>query len=85
MIQGTAADMTKVALWLIFEYIHLNDLSSKVKLVMQVHDQVTTRAELTYAENWKKIMHGLMLEAGKFSIPNGLLGADTNITAVWSK
>lgn len=84
-IQGTSADMTKVALWLIFEYIHLNNLSDKVKLCLQVHDQVVTRAEEAYSATWKPIMHDLMLQAGKFSIPSGLLGAETNITPVWSK
>jgi DNA polymerase-1 len=84
-IQGTSADMTKTAIWLIFEYIHAHGLSDRVKLVMQVHDQLTTRVREDYAMTWKPILHDLMLQAGKFSIPNGLLGADTNITKVWSK
>ncbi len=85
LIQGTSADMTKTAIWLIFEYIHAHGLSDRVKLVMQVHDQLTTRVREDYATTWKPILHDLMLQAGKFSIPNGLLGADTNITKVWSK
>jgi DNA polymerase I-like protein with 3'-5' exonuclease and polymerase domains len=84
-IQGTSADMTKTAIFLMFEYIHDNNLSHKVKLVMQVHDQLTSRARKDYAEQWKEKKHEIMLEAAKFSITNGLLGADTNISEVWTK
>jgi DNA polymerase I-like protein with 3'-5' exonuclease and polymerase domains len=67
------------------EYIHSHDLEHTVKLVMQVHDQLTTRVEQSYAETWKGIMHDIMLQAGKFIITNGLLGAETTITPVWTK
>lgn len=84
-IQGTSADMTKTAIWLIFEYIHKHNLPSKVKLVMQVHDQLTCRTRSDYSTAWKEIQHELMLEAANFSITNGLLGVETNITDVWTK
>jgi DNA polymerase I-like protein with 3'-5' exonuclease and polymerase domains len=77
--------MTKVAIWLMFEYIHLHDLSHKVKLVMQVHDQLTTRVTKEYAPEWSTLMHEMMLQAGKFTITTGLLGAETNTTDVWTK
>jgi DNA polymerase-1 len=84
-IQGTSADMTKIAIWLMFEYIHSNGLHDKVKNVMQVHDQVTCRVRIDYAEQWKQVMHQCMIDAAKFIITNGLLGADTNISTVWTK
>jgi DNA polymerase I len=84
-VQGSSADMTKVAIWLMHEYIHLNALAPRVRLVMQVHDQLTSRAREDYADKWKETMHQLMLDAAKFTITNGLLGAETNITPVWTK
>jgi DNA polymerase I len=84
-IQGTSADMTKVAIYLMFQFIHEHNLGDKVKLVMQVHDQITTRVVQEYAVAWSKAMHEIMLHAAKFSITNGLLGAETNITPVWTK
>lgn len=85
-IQGTAADITKIALCLIKWYIEDNKLENKVKLVAQVHDQITTNVIEEYAEEWKGILDKLMCEAAAFIIPSGLLGADTQITGkCWSK
>lgn len=84
-IQGTAGDMAKLSLLMLYNYIHDNDLSSKVKLVMQVHDQNTTQAVEDIAESWKDTMDKIMREAAAFIIPNGLLGAETNISDVWTK
>jgi DNA polymerase I-like protein with 3'-5' exonuclease and polymerase domains len=84
-IQGTAGDMAKLSLVYIYNYIHDNNLSDKVKLVMQVHDQDTTQARVDYAEEWKPQLDLLMRESAKFIIPNGLLGAETTISPVWTK
>jgi DNA polymerase-1 len=84
-IQGGAADSAKVSLVLIRWYIGDNNLRSLVKLVMQVHDQNTTTCHKDYAETWKSQLHELMLKAAKFSIPSGLLGAETTISPVWTK
>lgn len=81
----TAADITKVAMILIRNYIHDNKLTDKIRLVAQVHDQVTTTCLEEVADWWKTKLDELMCQAAKFIIPNGLLTADTNVTDKWSK
>lgn len=84
-IQGGSADMTKLALVLIRRHITDNRLRAIVKLVMQVHDQVTTTSKRHYAETWAPILTKLMEQAAKVIIPSGLLKAETNVTERWSK
>jgi DNA polymerase I-like protein with 3'-5' exonuclease and polymerase domains len=85
-IQGTAADITKCSLVMIYWYIYDDaKIDDKVKLVMQVHDQDTTIARRDFAEEWKPKLTQLMEEAALFVIPNGLLKSETNITDRWSK
>jgi DNA polymerase-1 len=82
-IQGSSADMTKLALVYIYEFIRKNNLP--VKIVMTVHDQIDTITAVEYAEEWKVKMTELMEKAAKVVITNGLLKADTQITDKWSK
>ena len=82
-IQGASADMTKLALVLIYRYIRENDVPAK--LVMTVHDQIDTICEDSYTKTWKKQMTNLMEQAAKLIVTNGLLKADTNISKTWSK
>lgn len=84
-IQGGSGDMTKLALVLMRKHIAEHNLSDKVKLVMQVHDQVDTICHKDYAEVWQKDMTRIMEEAAKVVIPSGLLTSDTNITDKWTK
>lgn len=84
-IQGTAGDMAKLSLLMLYDFIHNNNLSDRVKLVMQVHDQNTTIAREDYAEEWKTHMDRIMRAAAAFIIPNGLLGAETTISPFWTK
>lgn len=82
-IQGASADMTKLALIYIHEEIQKKDLP--VKIVMTVHDQIDTICSKDYSEQWKQLMTELMEKAAKVVIPNGLLKADTHISATWEK
>ena len=84
-IQGTAADMMKLATILMRWYIIDHNLRDRVQLVAQVHDQQTCNVKEEYAETWKDIMDELMREAAKFIIPSGLLQAETTISPVWTK
>lgn len=84
-IQGGSADMMKLALVYTRRYIHKNKLRSKVKLSMQVHDQLTTMCHKDFAEEWKIKLTELMEEAAKVIIPSGLLKADTQISEKWTK
>lgn len=84
-IQGSGADMMKIAMILVRDYIRDNDLRKLVKLKCQVHDQLDTNSVKEFSETWKGILDDLMCEAAKVIIPSGILHADTNITEVWTK
>ena len=83
-IQGSSADMTKLALIYIFDEIQ-NNWEGDVKIVMTVHDQIDTVCKQEIAESWAVKMTELMEKAALKIIPNGLLKADTNISATWEK
>ncbi len=82
-IQGASADMTKLALVIIYNYIKENKVD--VKMVMTVHDQIDTICHKDYAEEWKLKMTELMEKAAAVIVKNKLLKADTNISQTWSK
>lgn len=83
-IQGSSADMTKLALYYIYNEIEKN-YSDTVKIVMTVHDQIDTICKQEIAEEWKERMTELMEKAANVIIPNKLLKADTNISKTWEK
>ena len=82
-IQGASADMTKLALVYIYEY--LADKQLPVKVVMTVHDQIDTICKDDYVDKWSKTLTYLMEKAAKKVVTNGLLKADVNISKVWEK
>ena len=82
-IQGTGADMTKLALVMVRKSIKQQDLP--VKLIMTVHDQIDTICKKDFAEKWSIMLKGIMEEAALKIITNGLLKSDTNITKQWQK
>jgi DNA polymerase I-like protein with 3'-5' exonuclease and polymerase domains len=84
-IQGTAADMMKLAMCMIRWYRDDNNLRDKIALVVQVHDQQTTRCVDELCEWWKPKMTALMEEAGRVLVTSGLLRAETNISQLWTK
>lgn len=84
-IQGCSADITKTAMVCIRDYIRENNLRDKVKLVAQVHDQITTICKQEFAEEWKPLLSMLMVEGGKLVIPTGILGCETTIFPTWTK
>ena len=82
-IQGASADMTKLAMVLIRDYIKMTN--APVKMIMTVHDQIDTICENSYAEQWVVKMTELMELAALQVVTNGLLKADTNISKSWEK
>jgi DNA polymerase-1 len=83
-IQGSSADMTKLALVYIHKEIQSN-WEGDVKIVMTVHDQIDTICKEEVASEWARKMTMEMERAAKVIIPNGLLKADTNISKTWEK
>lgn len=84
-IQGSSADMTKLALVKIHNYILDNQLTDTVKIVMTVHDQIDTICKQHYAEEWKVKLTELMEEAADTIVTNKLLKAETEISERWKK
>lgn len=82
-IQGSSADMTKLALVYLHKTIRENNYP--VKIVMTVHDQIDTICPEEFAEEWKVYMTHDMEKAANQIIKNELLKADTSITKFWSK
>jgi DNA polymerase-1 len=82
-IQGSSADMTKLAL--VYLYRRIKKFNYPVKIVMTVHDQIDTICPEEFAEEWKIYMTEEMERAAVKIIKNGLLKAETSITKVWSK
>jgi DNA polymerase-1 len=84
-IQGSGADIIKLAMWLTYKYIRDNKLTDKVHILLNVHDQLTTACTEDLGEWWKDKLDELMCQAAKKVIPSGLLKAETNISTVWTK
>ncbi len=82
-IQGTGADMTKLAMINIREFIKQNNVP--VKMVMTVHDQIDTICHKDYADEWHQKMSELMEAAATVILPSGLLKAEANISTQWEK
>jgi DNA polymerase-1 len=83
--QGGGGDMVKMAVILIRNYTKEHNLWNKIKLNMQVHDQITCSAIADYASEWKDIMDRLMCKAADIIVTTGILKADTNISSCWTK
>lgn len=84
-IQGSAADITKLAMVMTYWYLSDNDLWDKVKMRMQVHDALDTTSKKEYSEQWSAELTRIMEEAALYVIPNGLLKSETQVTDRWSK
>tara|TARA_R110002012_G_scaffold83739_1_gene210433 strand:+ start:2454 stop:4343 length:1890 start_codon:yes stop_codon:yes gene_type:complete len=82
-IQGASADMTKLALIYMRDFIKKTDVP--VKMVMTVHDQIDTICDIDYADKWVVQMTEMMEKAALVVVTNGLLKADTNISKSWEK
>lgn len=82
-IQGSSADMTKLAL--VYLHKRITENNYPVKIVMTVHDQIDTICPQEFAEEWKVYMTEEMENAANRIIKNSLLKAETSITKVWSK
>ena len=82
-IQGASADMTKLALVLMRDYIKMT--SCPVKLVMTVHDQIDTVCSNEYLDEWTVKMKELMELAANQIVKNGLLKAEVSVSNCWEK
>lgn len=82
-IQGASADMTKLALILMRDYI--KEFNLPIKLVMTVHDQIDTICKDEYVGAWVIKMKELMEEAANQIVTNNLLKAEVTVSNCWEK
>ena len=66
-IQGTAADIMKLAMNLVCKELYINKLESKV--VLQVHDELLVETKLEEADMVENILKSKMEEACQLSVP----------------
>ncbi|CAM3597964.1 DNA polymerase I [Paraphotobacterium marinum] len=81
-MQGTAADIIKLAMLNIEQYIQKNDLSSNVKMIMQVHDELIFEINTDMVNEVSYHLKSLMETAVKLDVP---LIADMGIGFNWGE
>ena len=81
-IQGTGADMTKLAMIMLREIFKNDD---KAKIVMTVHDEINMVCHKDYADKVAEILSGTMEKAAEFILGPGLLKSEPEITPKWNK
>jgi DNA polymerase I-like protein with 3'-5' exonuclease and polymerase domains len=79
LIQGTGADILKVALGELNEY-----LSEDVRLIAVVHDEVVLEVKEGLEEFWKDKLANVMVEAGASVFKKTRLVAEPGIGDDWS-
>ena len=77
-IQGTAADIMKIAMNSLYARFKENNLKSKI--VMQVHDELIVEATLDEVEKVREYMRDSMENAAKLKVP---LAIDINVGNSW--
>lgn len=82
-IQGGNADMTKLALVMLYKEIKKNKYP--VKIVMQVYDEIQTEADEEFAEEWAPIMSQIMKDAAAVILKNIPMEVDCGVFDHWSK
>ena len=84
-IQGTGADMVKLALVLTRKHINENNLRDKVKIVLTVHDEINTITTKEFSNTWKLMLKEIMEKAAQVIVPSRLIKADPAISLQWEK
>jgi DNA polymerase-1 len=84
-VQGTAADMIKLALALTRKYLNDNDLRDKVKIVLTVHDEINTITTKEFSDTWKLKLKEIMEKAAQVIVPSNLIRVEPTISLQWEK
>lgn len=85
-IQGTSADMIKVAMVRVDEFLKKENLKDKVKLVLQIHDEIIFEVEDDTVEyiqkSVPKIMEGVLADDERKGVP---ILTDCEVGASWGQ
>lgn len=82
-IQGTNADLTKLATYFIHKHIVNNNLDAAI--INQVHDEIVIEAKEEIAESLAKVIEQLMLKAGTYILKKLKTPIEYHIDNCWSK
>ena len=82
-IQGTNADITKLAMVKAHEYIERNGIDAKI--ILSVYDEIQTEVHESIAEEWKTELQRIMQEAGESVITTVPIEAECSISNYWNK
>jgi DNA polymerase-1 len=85
-VQGTAADVMRIAMIKVYEYLQTNNLTDSVRMVLQVHDELVFEIKTDLIEKEvaeiEKIMEGVLLEHDTGGVP---LLVDTATGSNWGE
>lgn len=84
-IQGSGADMMKIAMVLLRRWINSNKLRHVCKMILQVHDELVLEVKNDYTEQIKQVLEQKFMEAGKVIVKSIPMTADVDISEVWKK
>ena len=82
-VQGTAADMTKLAAIYFFKWIEDNNLFDKIKLTLLIHDEIMAECDKDMSKLVAAKVSECMVKAGKVFCKNIDLKADAAIVSFW--
>lgn len=82
-IQGGNADMTKLALVLLYKAIKANNYP--VKLIHQVHDEIQTEVKEEFAKEWAIVMENIMIQAANVILKEVPMVVDCKVADCWTK
>ena len=82
-VQGTGADMIKLALVRLYEYIYEHKLD--VKIVLCVHDEILTEVKASYAKQWCEIKKRIMEQAAYDILKYKLVRTTPKIVNNWAE
>jgi DNA polymerase-1 len=82
-VQGSGADMMKLAMCMIYDYIYEENIQDIVKMVLTVHDELLTECKTKYTKEWAKIMKYFMEEAAMFITKDKLITTEPEIMDKW--
>jgi DNA polymerase I-like protein with 3'-5' exonuclease and polymerase domains len=85
VIQGTAADMVKLALGLIKTEIDTNPYWDDVQIKMQIHDEIICQASVEQAEEWSVKQIKIMEFAAQHILKHNYLKSTVIISDKWEK
>lgn len=83
MIQGTSADMVKIAMIKMRRWINDKGYRDVCQMFVQIHDEINLIAREDYAQEVSDTLGLIMRQAATIVLNNNLLKADAEIRDLW--